>query len=342
MNESFDFAGEMICWYKGCARDLPWRKTKDPYAIWVSEIMLQQTRVEAVKPYYSRFLEALPNVTALAECDDELLYKLWEGLGYYSRVRNMKKAAITCVEKYGGRLPQSHDELLTLCGIGPYTAAAVSSIAYGEAKPAIDGNVLRVMARYLAIESVVTEKEAKGQIEDYLSSVIDQDEPGVFNSAMMELGATLCGPDKAARCGGCPLLSRCKAFERGLTESLPVRAKKAEKRVEERTLFIIKSEKGTVLQKRPPKGLLAGLWEPPAEKGLLTERQARALLEERGIKILSLEPLPEAKHIFTHVVWQMKGYLVKAEQTDALPFYGEKELQSMALPSAFSAYKAYI
>ena len=340
----FDFSKELIEWYLGCARDLPWRKTNDPYAIWVSEIMLQQTRVEAVKPYYHRFLTELPDASSLAACEDERLYKLWEGLGYYSRVRNMKKAAITCMERHGGKLPQSHDELLNLCGIGPYTAAAIASIAFKEAKPAIDGNVLRVMARFLAIETVVTEKDARKKIENHLASVISKDEPGIFNSAMMELGATLCGPDTSARCGGCPLLKKCKAFEKGLTEKLPVRAKKAEKRVEQRTVFVIKSEKGTVLQKRPPKGLLAGLWELPSVAGHPSAEEIPSLFSKSGLKIRAVSALPDAKHVFTHIVWELKGYLIQVDDSDApdCTFFTPSALEQLALPSAFSAYKDYL
>ncbi|MBQ8911734.1 MAG: A/G-specific adenine glycosylase [Clostridia bacterium] len=339
---SFDFSRELIDWYLGAARDLPWRRTKDPYAIWVSEIMLQQTRVEAVKPYYHRFLKELPDVPALAEASEEQLHKLWEGLGYYSRVRNMQRAARTCMELYGGVLPPDHDKLLSLCGIGEYTAAAVSSIAFGIPAPAIDGNVLRVMGRYLAIDRVITDKDSKKEIRAFLSSVIPWDRPGDFNSAMMELGATLCGPDKAARCGGCPLVSQCRAFKEGRTDTLPVKAPRAEKRVEKKTVLLLRSKKGIALEKRPPRGLLAGLWQPPMADGFLSEGQVTKLLEERGCAVLSIEELPPARHVFTHIVWEMKAFALTVKEEGTFSFFGGESIKEKALPSAFSAYRKYI
>lgn len=340
---SFDFSRELIDWYVGAARDLPWRRTTDPYAIWVSEIMLQQTRVEAVKPYYHRFLKELPDVPALAEASEEQLHKLWEGLGYYSRVRNMQRAARTCMELYGGALPPDHDKLLSLCGIGEYTAAAVSSIAFGIPAPAIDGNVLRVMGRYLAIDRVITEKDSKKEIRAFLSSVIPWDRPGVFNSAIMELGATLCGPDKAARCGGCPLVSQCRAFKEGRTDQLPLRAAKTPKRMEEYTVFILKDTcGGTALEKRPSRGLLAGLWQPPMEKGLLLEKEVFELLENKGCQILSVKELPPARHVFTHIIWEMKAFAVTVSDGAPYSFYDKEQLQEKTLPSAFSAYRRHI
>jgi A/G-specific adenine glycosylase len=335
----FDFSKELIDWYTGCARDLPWRKTRDPYEIWVSEIMLQQTRVEAVKPYYLRFLKELPTMEALAYAEEEKLHKLWEGLGYYSRVRNMQKAARTCVELYGGKLPADYRALLSLCGIGEYTAAAVASFAFGIPEPAIDGNVLRVMGRYLAIDRIITEKESKKEIKDFLYDRIPSDRPGLFNSAMMELGATLCGPDKAARCGGCPLLSTCKAFKTGQTERLPLKAPKAAKRIEEKTVFILKGPGGIALEKRPPKGLLAGLWQPPSASGHLSPDEALAHLAAKGYNVSSIRPLPPASHVFTHVVWEMTAFeAVSSTDGDFTCFWGE-ELAGKAIPSAFSAYK---
>ena len=338
----FDFSRELIAWYWQNKRDLPWRNTSDPYAIWVSEIMLQQTRVEAVKPYYHRFLTELPTISHLANADDEKLHKLWEGLGYYSRVRNMKKAAITCMEQYGGRLPETRKELLSLCGIGDYTAAAVGSIAFGLPDPAIDGNVLRVMGRYLAIGRVITERTVKEEIRTFLSSVIPKDDPGAFNSALMELGATLCGPDKDARCGGCPLLPRCAAFQQGRTTELPIRAQKAPKRIEQKTVFILQCEKKTAFIKRPEKGLLAGLWALPDAAGHLNDEEARQFLENQGCAVESITALPNARHVFTHIVWEMKGYLVKVHTPGCYSFFEKEEAEKLALPSAFCAYRPFL
>lgn len=337
----FDFAKELIAWYALSARDLPWRKTSDPYAIWVSEIMLQQTRVEAVKPYYHRFLEELPDIPSLSTASEEKLNKLWEGLGYYSRVRNMQKAARSCMELYGGKLPRDHKALLSLCGIGEYTSAAIASIAFGIPEPAIDGNVLRVMARYLALDRIITEKESKKEIKDFLNTVIPADQPGIFNSAMMELGATLCGPDKAARCGGCPLLARCRAFQKGLTEVLPIKAPKQQKKIEEKTVFLLRSPKGIALEKRPEKGLLAGLWQPICANTHLREEEAVSFLQNRGCEISSIKQLPDARHIFTHIIWEMKGFEVELSKEGDFVFFKSNLLEEKAIPSAFSAYKKY-
>ncbi len=338
----FDFSRELIAWYRQNKRDLPWRQTTDPYAIWVSEIMLQQTRVEAVKPYYYRFLTELPTISDLANADDEKLHKLWEGLGYYSRVRNMKKAAITCMEQYGGKLPKTRKELLSLCGIGDYTAAAVGSIAFGLPDPAIDGNVLRVMGRYLAIDRVITEGTAKEEIRSFLSSVIPMDDPGTFNSALMELGATLCGPNTDARCGGCPLLPHCAAFRQERTIELPIRAAKAPKKIEQKTVFILRCADKTAFLKRPEKGLLAGLWALPDAVGHLNDEEARQFLNRQGCAVESIGALPDARHVFTHIVWEMKGYLVTVHTTGCYSFFEKEDAEKLALPSAFSAYRPFL
>ena len=340
--ERFDFAAALGSWYEENKRRLPWRETSDPYAIWVSEIMLQQTRVEAVKPYYRRFLEKLPTLEALASADDETLHALWQGLGYYSRVRNMKKAAQTCLEKYGGTLPRSAKELKTLCGIGDYTAGAIASFAFGERVPAVDGNVLRVLARCLGIEKTVTSPEAKREIDRFIREELPEDDPGAFNQALIELGATLCGPDSAAKCGGCPLVSHCRAFAEDKTELLPVRARKPERRVEERTPLILLYEGRAALEKRPGKGLLSGLWQPPAIERKAGEKEVRDYLESRGAKPRSVKALPHAVHVFTHIRWEMSGYLIELDEPGDFTFFSPEERSGLALPSAFKAYFEYI
>ena len=337
------FAESLTGWYEENKRDLPWRRTRDPYRIWVSEIMLQQTRVEAVRPYYDRFLAALPDLTSLAAADGETLNKLWQGLGYYSRVRNMKKAAQTCAEQYGGRLPERCEELKKLSGIGDYTAAAIASFAFGEAVPAIDGNVRRVVARYLALETPAGAPQTEKAIRAFLEKEIPKEAPAAFNYAVMELGATLCGPDRAPRCGGCPLLTDCKAFEKGLTEVLPVRAPKGERRTEERTPLVLLTDDGrAALVRRPDKGLLAGLWDLPTLEGFCGEAQVRAYLEDEGCRVLSIEKLPPARHIFTHIVWEMRGYLVRVTDGGGFAFYSAEERRARALPSALKPFFNYL
>ncbi|MBQ9468210.1 MAG: A/G-specific adenine glycosylase [Clostridia bacterium] len=335
-----DFARKLICWYAENRRDLPWRHTDDPYRIWVSEIMLQQTRVEAVKPYYERFLSALPDVTALAGADDELLNKLWQGLGYYARVRNMKKAAQICVKDYGGRLPGTYKELLTLPGVGAYTAAAIAAFAYGEAHPAVDGNVKRVVSRYLGDATPVEEPAFDRRARDFLYAQIPPDRAAAFDQALIELGATVCGPDREALCGGCPLVDGCAAFRDGKTTCLPVRKEKKERKTEERTVLCVVFNGKTALCKRPGKGLLSGLWEPPTLEGAKSENEVRAYLTARGVRVQAVTSLPPARHIFTHIVWEMKGYKVEALSAGEFDFYGREEYEKRALPSAFKPFFA--
>ena len=283
-------------WYRANRRDLPWRHTSDPYRIWVSEIMLQQTRVESVKAYYQRFLEALPDLSALAEADEERLLKLWEGLGYYSRVRNMQRAARTVVEDFKGAFPRTKEEMEKLPGIGSYTAGAVASIAFGERVPAVDGNVLRVWARMTADDRNIllpsVKKEAERDIAGLMQTLpaartSGQDHPGAFhenaagdfNQALIELGALLCLPGEKPLCEACPVRPFCGAERRGLAGVLPIREKKTERRIERRTVLLVRSGELTAVRKRPDSGLLAGMYEFPNVRGELTAEQAAALRE---------------------------------------------------------------
>ena len=333
----------LLVWYGQEARDLPWRRTRDPYRIWLSEIMLQQTRVETVIPYYERFLQALPDMKALAEAPEEQLHKLWEGLGYYSRVRNLQKAARQAMEQYGGRLPETYDELLNLCGIGDYTAGAVASIAFGQPVPAVDGNVLRVLSRLLAAEGDILSPAVKRSVRTLLLEQMPP-QPGAFNQALMDLGATICLPGGDPRCGSCPIRSDCLAADRGQQLAFPVKKQKKPRRVEERTVFLLRDEAGRVLlHRRPDEGLLAGLWEFPHTEGTLSRSEADALLRKRGIVPLQLLSLRPAKHIFTHIEWRMSGYLICCgglePGEDEVLATGQQRREVYTLSSAFAAFQ---
>lgn len=327
--------GPLLAWFDANARTLPWREDPRPYYVWVSEIMLQQTRVEAVKPYYERFLQVLPTVAALAEAEEETILKLWEGLGYYSRVRNMQKAARQIMEEYNGRFPADQKALLHLKGIGPYTAGAVGSIAFSLPIPAVDGNVLRVMSRFTADGADISLQATKKSWEVRLTEIMPQDCPGDLNQALMELGATVCLPNGTPKCEICPLRKECEAYRRNQMMQYPVKAeKKPRTRVELNVFFCVDGEK-IAIGKRPLKGLLSGLWElPNAER----EASIPAALQEMGILQAELRAMKGQKHIFTHVEWHMDCYYVevsKREESDLLWLTKEEAENAYALPSAF-------
>lgn len=306
----------LLAWFRSRARALPWRDDPRPYYVWVSEIMLQQTRVTAVMPYFARFIEALPDVAALAAADDDALMKLWEGLGYYSRARNLKKAALLVTERHGGVLPRDFDALLALPGIGRYTAGAIASIAYGEPRPAVDGNVLRVVMRLAAAREDIMRDATKRAVENALADVMPK-EPGLFNQALMELGALVCLP-RAARCGDCPLAGLCLAHARHVENELPVKSPKKARRIETRTVLLIERGGRFAILKRPDRGLLAGLWELPNVAGELTRRDAAALLRDAGFTLRSLRRLPDTRHIFTHIEWALTGWHARLSEGDLL------------------------
>ena len=329
----------LLPWYYVNRRDLPWRRARQPYHIWISEIMLQQTRVEAVKGYYARFLEALPTVEALAACDDDALHKLWEGLGYYSRVRNLKKAAQVIVGQYGGAFPRTYEEVRALPGIGEYTAGAICSIAFGLPTPAVDGNVLRVCARLADDPSPIDQPATKKKVRAALAEIYPES-AGDFTQALMELGATLCGPNRAPDCGSCPCNTFCLGFQRGSASSLPVKAPKKAKRQEDRTIFILSCDGRYALEKRPNKGLLAGLWQFPNVSGHLNMMQALDAVEAFGLRPQDILREAEKKHIFTHIQWNMKGIWLEVAHT-AGPFrwFTAKEInEQAALPTAFRQF----
>lgn len=332
-------AAPLLAWYARNGRDLPWRRSVSPYAVWVSEIMLQQTRVAAVIPYYERFMRAFPTVRALAAADDEQLMKLWEGLGYYSRARNLKRAAVTIMESFGGEFPRDYEDVLSLCGIGEYTAGAICSIAYGLPVPAVDGNLLRVAARITGLFEDVTDAAVRRRVREAFCEVIDRDAPGAYNQALMDLGATVCVPNAAPHCARCPLAHICTAHAEGMEMRLPVKREKRPRSAEERTVFLLVRDGKLALRKRPPRGLLASLWEFPNVLGNLDENAARLELAEMGLEICDLHRLPPARHIFTHIEWDMQGYTARVTgDAEGLFWADAAALDACAVPSAFSAY----
>ena len=329
-----DWITPLLDWYHKNARDLPWRRTRDGYAVWISEIMLQQTRVAAVIPYYKRFLRELPDVSALAHVDDDRLHKLWEGLGYYSRARNLKKAAGEIVSRFGGSMPRNYETLITLSGIGEYTAGAIASIAFGEAVPAVDGNVLRVYARLFGAARDIRDPAFKKEVRAFLLPLVPEENPGAFNAALMELGATVCLPNGQPKCGECPVRESCVAFRENRTAELPVLSAKKARKIERKTVFALTIEGQLIGFRRPDSGLLAGLWQLPETAGELSDAQCAAWLGEHGIAPVGELRFYERKHIFTHIEWHMR---VCAAEVSArtLPEGWILLDESHALPTAY-------
>ena len=333
----------LLAWYDLNGRTLPWRSVVTPYRTWVSEIMLQQTRVGAVIPYFERFMEELPDVSALAAVSEERLLKLWEGLGYYSRARNLQRAAKIVVSDFGGALPQSYHALLSLPGIGEYTAAAIASINFSEPVAAVDGNLLRVAARVSGCGEDIMDAKVRRLFRQRLDAAIDLDRPGAYNQAMMDLGATVCLPNGAPKCKICPARTVCEAYKNGLTEVLPVRAKKKARKIEERTVLLLFQGRKVALRKRPDTGLLAGLWEYPNLPESLDEAGALLALAQMGLSAKSIEPAGSAKHIFTHIEWDMKGYFADVTgETDDLFWADAAAFDAAAIPTAFKKFAALV
>lgn len=334
----------VVAWYRKHRRDLPWREHPDAYRVWVSEIMLQQTRVEAVKPYYERFLEAFPDVAALAEAEEDKLLKMWEGLGYYNRVRNMQKAAQQVMTEHNGRFPQSYDEILKLSGIGHYTAGAISSFAYGIAKPAVDGNVLRVVSRLLVSDADIMKASTRAQMERLIEEVIPIDAAADFNQGLIEIGAIVCVPNGEPKCEICPVAHLCKAKAQNIQMELPVKTKAKARRIEKRTVLIFRDNETVAIRKRPVKGLLAGLYELPNVEGHLTRKEVIEYGKEIGLTPIRVKKLASAKHIFSHVEWHMIGYEVLVDElekncSEKMIFAGREEIdRKYSIPSAFEAY----
>ena len=343
----------LLDWYHHHSRDLPWRHTRDPYHILVSEIMLQQTRAETVKPYYARFLAELPTAQALAEAPEDLILKLWEGLGYYSRVRNLQKAAKAVMEKHNGALPADFDKLLSLPGVGRYTAGAVGSIAFGLPVPAVDGNVLRVAARVMGDDSDILAEATKKNTEAAIAPCVPAADAGDFNQSLIELGALVCLPGSAAKCHECPLQLLCAAKREGRVDKLPVRIVKTKRKFEDLTVLLLRvidteGDYRYIIRRRPATGLLGGLYEFPHMAGHTTAEEVADALASQGVTVHGITPLPPGKHVFTHITWRMIGYLCDVTLPDppvddglchGLLAGAEDMADQYSIPSAFAVYK---
>ena len=319
----------------------------DAYRVWISEIMLQQTRVEAVKPYYERFLKELPDVKTLAEVPEDRLLKLWEGLGYYNRARNLKEAACQIMEKYGGCFPETYEEIRSLKGIGNYTAGAISSFVYGIRKPAVDGNVLRVVSRITADSSDITKAGTKTKVEDEVEEVIPAGAAGDFNQSLIELGAIVCVPNGEPKCGICPVRGICLAHAEGRETEFPVKKKKKERRIEKRTILVFRDNEKIAVRKRPDSGLLAGLYEFPGRDGHMKQSEVVEYAKKLGLMPIRVKKLRSAKHIFSHVEWHMIGYEIMVDELEqnmeqnTFIFADIRDLKEhYPMPSAFDAYQS--
>lgn len=342
VEEITQFQNDLLGWYDKSARILPWRDNPSPYRVWVSEIMLQQTRVDTVKPYFEKFMSEIPTLEALADISEDKLLKLWEGLGYYSRARNLKKAATMIIEKYNNEMPPDMKALKSLPGIGPYSAGAIASIAFGMRAPAIDGNVLRVIARVTANRGDIAHPAVKKEIGDLVEQLLPKTRVGAFNQALMELGAIICLPNGTPKCTQCPVQTICLGNQQGIAVDLPVKAKKMARKIEERTVFIIISEEKTALRQRSEEGLLANLWEFPNVNGHLSFEESHEVLEKWNIPVIQIIPLKAAKHIFTHLEWHMQGYLVLTDErreSSGFTWATQQEIKHQySIPSAFKNY----
>ena len=339
----------LVSWYRMNKRILPFRDTGDPFDVWISEIMLQQTRIDAVISYFLRFKEQIPDVETLADIEEEKLLRLWEGLGYYSRPRNLKKCAQILQEKHQGKITENYDELLSLPGIGPYTAGAILAIGFGKPYPAIDGNVLRILARYFGIREDIRLDQVRKELESIVSSfykqekITDQSYIRDLTQAFMELGALVCIPNGQPLCPDCPLQENCYAFRNDLTEQIPYRSRAKERAIVERTLFIIRKGEEFLLRKRPKKGLLAGMYEFCGVDEKLTEKEVIEHMKKRGYDVIEIRKLPSSKHVFSHLEWHMDAYEIWVRnqqiplQEDQV-LVNREQLQELAIPSAFKAY----
>lgn len=337
---------DLLEWYDSSARSLPWREKPTPYRVWISEIMLQQTRVETVKPYFEKFMREVPTIEDLAVINDDQLMKVWEGLGYYSRAKNLKRAAQIIVEKYNGVFPAELEEIQSLPGIGPYTAGAVGSIAFGIPIPAVDGNVLRVITRLTGSYEDIHEKETKTEISKVVQDILSTQRAGDFNQALMELGATICVPNGAPKCEHCPIQRSCEGHQQGIAQEIPMKTPKKLRRIEKLTVFIIKVKDRIALRRRPEEGLLAKLWEFPHVQGHLSTEECLAYLQKRKLLPNNIQPLGPSKHLFTHLEWHMIGYCIQLDElveTEEVSWLGVTEINDQySLPTAFKQYKKYM
>ncbi len=332
----------LLEWYRNNSRSLPWRKNREPYRVWVSEIMLQQTRVETVIPYYERFMKRFPDIASLAACDDEELFKMWEGLGYYSRAANLKKAAQVICTQYNGQFPEDFREILGLPGIGAYTAGAVSSIAFEQARAAVDGNVLRVITRLTESSQDIGDIKFRSQVTKQLEQIYPLQGRGDFTQGLMELGAVVCVPNGEPRCETCPLGFFCGAYHSGTQLQYPVKKKKAARRIEQKTVLILRLqdiECRIAIRKRDDSGILAGMWEFPNMEGILTRQEILQWLSDKHLDVKSIGCKQQIKHIFTHIEWHMAYWVVDcgtAGEDSSLTWVTARQLEhEIALPTAF-------
>lgn len=333
----------LLDWYHANRRELPWRENREPYRVWVSEIMLQQTRVEAVIPYYERFMKRCPTIASLAECEDEELFKLWEGLGYYSRAKNLKKAANVICTHYEGRFPEQFEAILDLPGIGSYTAGAISSIAFEKARAAVDGNVLRVITRLTENHQDIMDTKFRKQITEELEKIYPPSERGDFTQSIMELGAIVCIPGGAPKCETCPLNFLCGAYKKGTQLKYPVKKKKAARKIEEKTILILIHQGKIAINKRNEKGILSGMWELPNQDGNLTRQEILQWLADKKIVLKDIRKPDhdkgKKKHIFTHIEWHMEYWILACESVEkdsGFTWVTREQLETeVALPTAF-------
>lgn len=330
----------LLLWYRKQHRELKWRHTTNPYHIWLSEIMLQQTRVEAVKGYYDRFLKEVPNIAALSNISEEKLLKLWEGLGYYNRARNLQKAAIQIMESHNGEFPITYDEVLNLPGIGEYTAGAICSICYDQPTPAVDGNVLRVMMRLSNCRDNVDDNKTKKEAREQLISLYETGSCGELTQALMELGAVVCIPNGMPKCDSCPLKEQCLAYQNHTYDELPVRKIKKKRRIEEKTVFVLHDGIQYGIRKRKENGLLANMWEFFHTEGKLTVDEAVQYVSDQGFEPVLLEKEIPYTHVFSHVEWRMTAYYIACHnKRKELVWVDRKDLEDRyALPTAFKVF----
>lgn len=331
----------LAAWYRENGTSMPWRDERSPYCTWISEIMLQQTRTAAVIPYFERFMKAFPDVRSLADADEETLMKLWEGLGYYSRARNLHRAAKDIVDRFGGELPHTAKELSTLAGIGEYTAGAIASICFGEPEPAVDGNVLRVVTRLCASGADIALPETKRAVTAALREVYPTDgSAGLLTEALMELGERVCIPNGEPRCLACPLAEICAGLCEGKQNDLPIKSPKKARKLRPCTVLLLRCGERYAIEKRPEKGLLAGLWEFPNVDGHLSADEAHAFAESLGAHPAEVTSAGEATHVFTHIEWHMHGYFVECEAMPATFTWATPTeiADTYTVPKAFRAY----
>lgn len=340
------FADQMLCWYDENRRVLPWREDPQPYHVWVSEIMLQQTQVQTVIPYFRRFISALPTIQALAEVDTLQLHKLWEGLGYYSRADHLREAAAILVETNHGLLPEAYNELLTLPGIGPYTAGAIASIAFGERVAAVDGNVLRILSRVTAYDGPINVASTAKPLKELAQSLVPAHRPGDFNQSLMDLGASICLANGTPRCDCCPIAANCDARKQQLTWLLPVKKTKKPRTIEHHTMVLLVCGQKIWIRQRPKKQLLAGLWEFLDLPQELSRDELADHLTANGLAAVSMEDLGPARHLFTHREWRMHGWMITLNQPqpfqDGIWVDVSALSTTYAMAGALSAYRTQL